>query len=143
MDLNVNGVLGSWARNLNEFFPHLPTLWPGFGDKEELRERRTQTHNACASPRPLPNETEISDTKVKSQSAARASALPRAQEFPWVFLAGTQQLHFSAGALEANLTIPELKSHPVPGARGLVLLLLGLCSCCEGVGDGIIKIFIL
>lgn len=28
---------------------------------------------------------------------------PRAQEFPWVFLAGTQLLHFSAEALGANL----------------------------------------
>lgn len=102
-----------------------------------------QTHNACASPRPLPNETEISDIKVKSQRAARAPALPRAPEFPWVFLAGTQQLQFSAGALEANLTITELKSHPHPVARGLVLVVLELCSHSEGVGDGIIKILIL
>lgn len=49
-----------------------------------------------------------------------------------MFLAGTQQLHFSAGALEANLTIPELKSHPFPGARGLVLLLWGFVAAVKG-----------
>lgn len=67
----------------------------------------------------------------------------RAQEFPWVFLAGTQQLHFSAENLEAHLTITELKFHPHPVAHGLVLVVLELCSFCEGVGDGIIKILIL
>lgn len=68
---------------------------------------------------------------------------PRAQEFPWLFLAGAQQLHFSAENLEANLTMTELKFHPHAVVRGLVLVVLELCSFCEGVGDGIIKILIL
>lgn len=60
-----------------------------------------------------------------------------------MFLAGTQQLHFGAEVLEANLTRTELEFHPHPVARGLVLVILELCSCCEGVGDRIINRLIL
>lgn len=101
-----------------------------------------QTLNACASPRPLPNET---DFRYQSNPSVLPvpHLFPRAQEFPWLFLAGTQQLHFNAETLGANLTITKLKFHPHPVPRGLILVLLQLCSFCEGVGDRIIKILIL
>lgn len=76
--------------------------------------------------RPPPNETEISDTKSDPRVLPVPQLFPRAQEFPWVLLAGIHQLYFSAEALEANLTRTELKFHPPPVARGLVLLLLEL-----------------
>lgn len=135
--------LGQRARNYNEFFPHLPVLWSGFGDKEELRDRRTQTQKPGLHPDPFPVKLRFQISESNPCVLTVPQLFPRAQEFPWVFLAGTQRLHFSAKALEANLTRTELKFRPHPVIRGLILVFLEVCSCCEGVGDGIIKKLIL
>lgn len=123
-------------------FSHISQLC---GQDLETRRNsgRGQRQTLVLQPDPFPMKLRFQIPKSNPCVLPVPQLFPRAQEFPWVFLAGTQLLHFSAEALEDNLTITELKFHPHPVARGLVLIALELCSCCEGVGDRIIKILIL
>lgn len=105
----------------------------GFGAKEELRERRTQT---LLHPDPLPMKLRFQIPKSDPGVLPVPQLFPRAQEFPWVFLAGAQWLHFSSEALEANLTITELKFHPHPVAPGLVPVILSSVVAVKGWETG-------